>query len=70
MEKSLANIKRNLSDPMFFVSTFCLIGLCVSAVRRRNPYQKYEAFLAEWKDENMLSNLLHLSHELGSKLTW
>lgn len=55
---------------MFFVSTFCLIGLCVSAVRRRNPYQKYEAFLAEWKDENMLSNLLYLSHELGSKLTW
>lgn len=54
---------------MFFVSTFCLIGLCVNALCSRNPYQKYEAFLAEWKDENMLSKLLYLPHELSSKLT-
>lgn len=27
-------------DPMFFVSTFCLIGLCVSGLCRRSPYQK------------------------------
>lgn len=39
-----------ISDPMFFLSPFCLIGLSVSAPCRRIPYQKYEAFLTEWKD--------------------
>lgn len=36
-----------ISDPMFFLSPFCLIGLSVSAPCRRIPYQKYEAFLTE-----------------------
>ena len=40
VEKSLDNIRKILSDPMFFVSTFSLIGLCASALRRSNPYQK------------------------------
>lgn len=60
MEKPLDNIKKkNLT----LFSSLCLLGLCISALCRRNPYAKYEASLAEWKDKNMLSKLLYLSYQ-------
>lgn len=48
------------TDPMIFLSTFYLIGLYISALHRRNPCQKCEAFPGECKDENMLNKLLCL----------
>lgn len=53
---------------MIFLFTFYLIGLYISALHRRNPCQKCEAFPAEWVDENILNKLLYVSHKLRSKL--
>lgn len=53
---------------MIFLFTFYLIGLNISALHRRNPCQKCEAFPAECEDENMLNKLLYVSHKLSFKL--